>query len=119
MQRGIVVSGIAGGERSVQRGIVVSSWRTPPAYGHVACIARTVLHTLPSPPPSPTTRAHSQNSKRCPHHRVAQGMITPDMLTDEEYPDVVEDIKSECERSGPVADIKIPREGEHKVPSHM
>lgn len=44
-----------------------------------------------------------------------QGLITDSMLSGEEYEDVLDDIKQECERSGPVADIKIPREGELKV----
>ncbi|KAL1502977.1 hypothetical protein AB1Y20_011048 [Prymnesium parvum] len=40
-----------------------------------------------------------------------EGLITDSMLSDDEYEDVLDDIKQECERSGAVADIKIPREG--------
>ena len=34
------------------------------------------------------------------------------MLTDEEYPELLEDIRTECEQSGKVTTVKIPRAGE-------
>jgi len=41
------------------------------------------------------------------------GLITPDILDDDaEYADVLDDIRQECERSGPVAEMKIPRVGD-------
>jgi len=36
------------------------------------------------------------------------------MLADDEYEEVVEDIKQECQVSGPVAAINIPRDGVNK-----
>ena len=36
----------------------------------------------------------------------------PDMLTEAEYPEVYDDIKTECAQSGAVAQLRIPRTGE-------
>ena len=41
-----------------------------------------------------------------------EGLITPDMLTEAEYPEVFEDIKNECSESGTVVQLRIPRTGE-------
>ena len=41
-----------------------------------------------------------------------EGLITPDMLTEAEYPEVYEDIKNECSESGTVVQLRIPRTGE-------
>ncbi len=39
------------------------------------------------------------------------GLITEEMLRDVDYPEVVRDIRQECERWGAVLALKIPREG--------
>ena len=41
-----------------------------------------------------------------------EGLITPAMLTEAEYPEVYEDIKNECSESGTVVQLRIPRTGE-------
>jgi splicing factor U2AF subunit len=62
-----------------------------------------------APPPPPPPAAPAEPPTKC---LKLEGLITPDMLTDAEYPEVLEDIRGECEQSGPVADLKIPRTGE-------
>ena len=42
------------------------------------------------------------------------GLITSSMLSDDEYADVLDDIRQECERSGRVLDVVIPRQGPRK-----
>ena len=44
-----------------------------------------------------------------------EGMITEEMLGDDEYDDLLADIKEECEKHGAVAEVKIPRKGEPEV----
>lgn len=78
------------------------------------CLRLEVKHT-PYLLISPISTTHGIGTLNpfCP--TCTQGLITDSMLSGEEYEDVLDDIKQECERSGPVADIKIPREGELKV----
>jgi len=60
----------------------------------------------PPKPPAPSAPVPTRTIK-------LNGMITPDMLKDdEEYKDVLEDIRLECERFGAGVEVRIPREGE-------
>jgi splicing factor U2AF subunit len=43
------------------------------------------------------------------------GLITPDMLNDDEYADVLADIRDECARSGRVTAVRVPRIGQPDV----
>jgi len=67
----------------------------------------------PAPPPAPIPPAVNPAATRCIR---LDKMITSDMLEDdEEYKDVLEDIRLECERFGKVEQVKIPRQGEPNV----
>jgi len=63
-----------------------------------------VASPVAAAPPAPTAGAATTCLR-------LNGLITPDMLTDEEYDDVLEDIRQECATLGTVLELKIPREG--------
>ena len=65
------------------------------------------LGALGGPPPPPA--APAEPPTKC---LKLEGLIMPDMLTEAEYPEVYDDIKTECAQSGPVAQLRIPRTGE-------
>lgn len=71
----------------------------------LAAVSPLLAHPLlvPAPPTPPTACLR------------LDGLITPDMLNDEEYSDVLSDIREECERSGRVTAVRIPRVGEPDV----
>ena len=62
----------------------------------------------PGPPPPPPA-APTDPPTKC---LKLEGLIMPDMLTEAEYPEVYDDIKTECAQSGAVAQLRIPRTGE-------
>lgn len=59
--------------------------------------------------PPPAAAAPAEPPTKCLR---LEGLITPDMLTEAEYPEVYEDIKTECSVSGTVVQLRIPRTGE-------
>jgi len=69
----------------------------------------------PSAPFIPGLAAFTNDTAAGPPETLClrlNGLITDDMLVDDaEYSDVLDDIRQECESNGPVADIKIPRDG--------
>ena len=62
----------------------------------------------PAAPP-PAAAAPAEPPTKCLR---LEGLITPDMLTEAEYPEVYEDIRTECSESGTVVQLRIPRTGE-------
>jgi splicing factor U2AF subunit len=63
---------------------------------------------VPAQPPPPPA-APADPPTKC---LKLEGLIMPDMLTEAEYPEVYDDIKTECAQSGAVAQLRIPRMGE-------
>jgi len=65
--------------------------------------------SAPPPPPPAPPAAPAEPPTKC---LKLEGLIMPDMLTEAEYPEVYDDIKTECAQSGAVAQLRIPRTGE-------
>ena len=83
-------------------GLLAPSQALPMAPSLVPSGLATLNTTLPPPPPGPPPT-------RCVK---LEGMLTAEMLSDDqEYTEICDDIKTECETNGPVTEMKVVRTG--------
>lgn len=66
------------------------------------------VHGAPPPPPPPM---NGPTSSAC---IKLEGMLDDEILPDDEHAEIVDDIKQECESSGHVARIAVPRDGPNR-----
>ena len=69
------------------------------ALGALGALGLAAPAPPPAPVPAPAPAPASETPSTC---LKLEGLIKPEMLSDEEYPELLDDIRGECEQSGKV-----------------